>query len=104
MNYDIWGPWSATVGPNAPLADSCAPAEAQVGSAESAVQTWTAAGFPVEQIVLGVASYGHSFRVRQSDAFENGSTDTLAPYPPFDSSDRPSGDRLGSSLNWPTCS
>ncbi|KAI3616545.1 glycoside hydrolase family 18 protein [Moniliophthora roreri] len=92
MNYDIWGPWSATVGPNAPLDDSCAPSDAQVGSAASAVKAWTASGFPAEQIVLGVASYGHSFRVRQSDAFEDGSTDTLRAYPPFDAADRPSGD------------
>jgi len=25
MNYDIWGSWSTSVGPNAPLDDSCAP-------------------------------------------------------------------------------
>src|SRR6266850_274670 len=39
MNYDIWGSWSPTVGPNAPLDDSCAPS--QQGSAKSAVKAWT---------------------------------------------------------------
>jgi chitinase len=29
LNFDIWGPWSNTVGPNAPLYDTCAPAADQ---------------------------------------------------------------------------
>lgn len=48
MNYDIWGSWSSTVGPNAPLNDSCAPT--QDGSAVSAVKAWTSAGFPADQV------------------------------------------------------
>ncbi|KXN92316.1 Chitinase A1 [Leucoagaricus sp. SymC.cos] len=91
MNYDIWGPWSPTVGPNAPLNDSCAIPANQVGSAVSAVNKWNAAGIPSIQLVLGVPAYGHSFRVRRSDALING-TMTLAPYPKFDANDRPTGD------------
>ncbi|KIK75153.1 glycoside hydrolase family 18 protein, partial [Paxillus rubicundulus Ve08.2h10] len=61
MNYDVFGPWSAAVGPNAPLNDTCAPPDDQVGSAVTAVKAWTAAGMPLNKIVLGVAAYGHSF-------------------------------------------
>lgn len=92
MNYDVWGSWSATVGPNAPLNDTCASAENQQGSAVSAVASWTSAGMPLSQVVLGVAAYGHSFAVTSSDAFVNGSTTELAAYPPFNSSIFPLGD------------
>ena len=92
MNYDIWGHWSPTVGPNAPLNDTCAATQNQAGSAVSAVQKWHAAGFPLGQIVLGVAAYGHSFSVNMTDAFEPGSTSLLAPYPKFNASAHPKGD------------
>jgi chitinase len=93
MNYDIWGSWSATVGPNAPLDDTCAPPAAQIGSAFSAIQAWSSAGMPLDQIVLGVPSYGHSFYVSEEDAFVSGSKTVLATYPPFDKSRQPKGDR-----------
>ncbi|KAJ7682443.1 glycoside hydrolase family 18 protein [Mycena polygramma] len=92
MVYDINGPWSAAVGPNAPLNDSCAPSDFQAGAAVSAVHDWHAAGMPLDQIVLGVAAYGHSFRVAKSDAFKNGSHTQLALYPAFNASDAPVGD------------
>ncbi|KAF8663385.1 hypothetical protein AX16_000960 [Volvariella volvacea WC 439] len=92
MNYDLWGPWSPTVGPNAPLNDTCASPDRQVSSAVSAVKAWHNAGIPLNQLVLGVAGYGHSFRVRRGDAFVGGSTTELAAYPPFDAVDRPTGD------------
>ncbi|KAJ7229402.1 glycoside hydrolase family 18 protein [Mycena haematopus] len=92
MNYDMNGPWSAAVGPNAPLRDSCAPPAFQAGAADSAVSAWQSAGMPLDQIVLGVPSYGHSFRVAKSDAFKNGSQTQLALYAPFDASNPPAGD------------
>ncbi|GLB34074.1 putative glycoside hydrolase family 18 protein [Lyophyllum shimeji] len=92
MNYDIWGPWSPTVGPNAPLDDSCAAPGNQAGSAVSAVKKWVNAGIPSNQLVLGVPGYGHSFRVRKASAFKPGSATVLAAYPTFDSSDPPVGD------------
>ncbi|KIK80303.1 glycoside hydrolase family 18 protein [Paxillus rubicundulus Ve08.2h10] len=49
------------------------PPDDQVGSAVTAVKAWTAAGMPLNKIVLGVAAYGHSFCVSPSDAFVNGS-------------------------------
>ncbi|KAA1479345.1 glycoside hydrolase [Dentipellis sp. KUC8613] len=108
MNYDIWGSWSPTVGPNAPLNDTCA--QTQAGSAVSAVAAWTKAGFPASQILLGVASYGHSFHVAQSAALatsasassasstndtgsSGGNSSTLAAYPAFDKSQQPAGDK-----------
>ncbi|KAL4078209.1 glycoside hydrolase superfamily [Scleroderma yunnanense] len=105
MNFDIFGSWSSAVGPNAPLADSCAPAKYQQGSAQGAVNAWTAAGIPANQIVLGVPSYGHSYRVKPSDAFANdpsseqglSSEGQLAAYPPFDANDQPQGDSWGGS-------
>lgn len=92
MNYDVWGPWSSAVGPNAPLNDSCTAPQNQDGSAVSAVQAWNQAGMPLHQIVLGVAAYGHSFTVLKADAFVSGSKNTLVAYPPFDASDPPVGD------------
>ncbi|KAI9571660.1 glycoside hydrolase family 18 protein [Boletus coccyginus] len=89
MNYDIWGSWSLTVGPNTPLNDTCAAPTNQVGSAFSAVKAWTAAGMPVNKIVLGVASYGHSFSVPPNDAFVTGSKTELMAYPKFNASNQP---------------
>ena len=100
MNYDIWGHWSGGVGPNAPLNDTCAAPANQQGSAVSAVQAWTKAGFPKDQLVLGVAAYGHSFLVNNSVALT--AQGEIAAYPPFepeqpmgDSSDGPSVDSCG---------
>ncbi|KAG8744772.1 hypothetical protein FRC10_009420 [Ceratobasidium sp. 414] len=91
MNYDIWGPWSTGVGPNAPLNDTCVADETQkVGSAVSAVNAWMTAGIPADQLVLAVAAYGHGFSVSPSDAFT--SNNTLVPYPPFNTTFTPQGD------------
>lgn len=91
MNYDIWGSeGSNKVGPNAPLNDTCAPSGDQQGSAVSAIKAWTSAKFPANQIVLGVASYGHSFHVARSTAVVSGA---IAAYPTFNSSLQPCGDK-----------
>ncbi|KIK67736.1 glycoside hydrolase family 18 protein [Collybiopsis luxurians FD-317 M1] len=92
MVYDIWGSWSASVGPNAPLNDTCASPDNQQGSAVSAVSAWFSARMPLEKIVLGVPSYGHSFSVNKTSAFQSGSTTQLAAYPAFNNSDFPFGD------------
>jgi chitinase len=101
MNYDIWGSWSSAVGPNSPLNDSCAAPENQQGSAVSAVSAWYAAGMPPEKIVLGVASYGHSFSVNKTSAFVSGSSKKLAAYPPFNASDFPLGDSWDNAATTP---
>ncbi|THH28447.1 hypothetical protein EUX98_g5733 [Antrodiella citrinella] len=99
MNYDVWGTWSTSVGPNAPLNDSCAGTPQVVGSAVSALNAWTSANFPANQLVLGVASYGHSFNVTNAAAFAtttpavaNG-TKAIAAYPAFQGP-QPKGDSL----------
>jgi len=92
MNYDVWGSWDTTVGPNAPLNDTCA--ASPQGSAVSAVKAWTAAGFPTDRIILGVASYGHSFHVTPTDALD--ASGNIKPYPPFDKSQQPAGDKWDS--------
>ncbi|TDL24245.1 chitinase [Rickenella mellea] len=102
MNYDVWGPWSSSVGPNAPLNDSCAAPANQQGSAVAAVKAWTAAGMPTSKIVLGVPAYGHSFYVAPSNAFVSNSTTTLAAYPPFDNSLAPHGDAWSGDDDLPT--
>lgn len=89
MNYDVWGSWSSAVGPNSPLNDTCATLANQQGSAVSGVQAWTEAGMPPHKIVLGVASYGHSFSVTVQNAIKDGQ---LVAYPPFNASNQPAGD------------
>ncbi|KAF8444899.1 glycoside hydrolase family 18 protein [Boletus edulis BED1] len=103
MDYDVWGGWSSAVGPNAPLNDTCATHANQVGSAVSAVKAWTAAGIPVNQIVLGVPSYGHSFSVPPPNAFINGSEIGLAAYPKFNASNQPLGNAWDNSSSVDAC-
>ncbi|KAI0364435.1 chitinase [Pilatotrama ljubarskyi] len=94
MNYDVWGPWSSAVGPNAPLDDTCATNKSEkAGSAVSAVAAWTAAGMPANQTVLGVAAYGHSFYVNKADALPKKGAHALAAYPPFVADKQPAGDK-----------
>ncbi|KAF8915473.1 chitinase [Mucidula mucida] len=90
MNYDVWSFWSPAVGPNAPLNDTCAQPSYRTGSAVSAVDAWASAGMPRDQIVLGVASYGHSFHVKESNAL---GSDALQAYPAFQTSAQAKGDR-----------
>jgi chitinase len=89
MNYDIWGAWESTVGPNAPLDDTCAGASNQRGSAVTAVKAWISAGIPAQKLALGVAAYGRSYTVDKSAALSNGQ---LAAYPAFDKSNMPLGE------------
>ncbi|KAJ7507944.1 glycoside hydrolase family 18 protein [Mycena galericulata] len=58
MNYDVWGA-SANPGPNAPLSDACNNSSQPDANAVAGYHAWTAAGFPANQIVLGVPSYGY---------------------------------------------
>lgn len=97
--------WSATAGPNAPLNDTCVAEPSQaVGSAVSGVKAWTAAGIPADQIVLAVASYGHSFAVSNSAAFTTtGGKKTLSPFPAFDAAAQPVGDKWQDPAGVDTC-
>jgi chitinase len=42
-------------------------------------------------MILGVASYGHSFHVNQGDALDV--SGNIKPYAPFDKSQQPTGDK-----------
>ncbi|VDB82806.1 unnamed protein product [Peniophora sp. CBMAI 1063] len=89
MNYDIYGSWCDTAGPNAPLYSTCSTQNNQ-GSAEVGIQSWIDAGVPANKLVLGVPAYGHSFSVSEEDALTaNG---TLNAYPLFNASFQPVGD------------
>ncbi|KAF7352493.1 Glycoside hydrolase family 18 protein [Mycena venus] len=72
--------------------DINAPEKFQAGSAVSGVKAWNAAGIPLNQLVLGVASYGHSFSVSKADAFKKGSKTQIALYSSFNASVAPAGD------------
>lgn len=58
------------------------------------MKAWNAAGFPSNKIILGVASYGHSFHVPTSNALD--ASGNLKLYPPFDKSQQPAGDKWDS--------
>jgi chitinase len=66
----------------------------QEGSAMSAVKAWTGAGFAADQVILGVASYGHSFHVDNTNALD--ASGNLKLYPSFDKSQQPAGDKWDS--------
>ena len=110
MAYDCSGKWSDKTGPNAPLDDTCAPGPDQYGSAVSAVDNWTKAGFNASQvrwysssslliepllfnsftqILLGVPAYGHTFSVNAADAYD--SKGDLALYIPVNKDNQPLG-------------
>ncbi|KAG6826963.1 hypothetical protein H0H92_013737 [Tricholoma furcatifolium] len=91
MNYDIYGPFSSTTGPNAPLNLTCSSySEARSNpSATSAIQAWIDAQMPASQIVLGVPSYGHTYSVPSSQALSNNNTISL--YSNFSGSGTKSG-------------
>lgn len=87
MNYDIFGAWATTGGPNAPIASSC-DARNNQGSLELGFAAWTAAGVPASKLVLGVPAYAHGFSVTPSAAFPNGTTGGLDMFPAQNSSNR----------------
>jgi hypothetical protein len=81
MHYNVWGSLSPYVEPNAPLNDTCAPPTARNSSAVAAIESCNTAGMPANQIMLRVASYGHSFTLSPSDVFVRDSNTELAAYP-----------------------
>lgn len=87
MNYDIYGAWATTAGPNAPLDSACDPRNNQ-GSGKLGVQAWLDAGVPADKLVLGLAAYGHGFRVNETSALGTAGGSTLQLYPAQNSSDR----------------
>ncbi|KIP02119.1 glycoside hydrolase family 18 protein [Phlebiopsis gigantea 11061_1 CR5-6] len=93
MNYDTWGS-SSPPGPNAPLSNACHNSTQSSASAVAGVATWTAAGFPASQIVLGVPSYGYIAR-SASDALTTRALVSRRPRHVPMHLDGPAGDALG---------
>ncbi|KAF8592399.1 glycoside hydrolase family 18 protein [Ramaria rubella] len=97
MNYDVWSS-SPQPGPNAPLSDACHNSTQPEANANAAIASWTAAGFPAQQIMLGLPAYGYvsrssatSLRARRSlsnlitspsDTALNNGTVTISPTTP----------------------
>lgn len=98
MAYDIHGPWSKEVGANAPLRDDC-PA-GRDGSVAGAVGAWTAAGFPAEKLVLGVAAYGRAFHPTTPPVDAGGLISTVNPA--HDGNDIPFGENESASTDFGT--
>ncbi|GAA5846871.1 hypothetical protein JCM9279_004474 [Rhodotorula babjevae] len=68
MTYNAVTYSAAATGPNFALDSSCAPSTQQF-SYPAAVKSWTAAKFPANKIMLGLASYGYAWKV---DSFTDG--------------------------------
>ncbi|KAF7354058.1 Glycoside hydrolase family 18 protein [Mycena venus] len=92
MVYDIRSS-KTNVGPNAPLSEDWAPSRFQFGSVKPIVAQWTEANFPAQQIVLGLAAYGHSYTVTPEAAINQSSRSLNMGGGPAGSSDTP--DDLG---------
>jgi len=83
MAYDLHGPWSAFTNHNAPMrADPNDPNTDESirddFNVHSAVNTWIAGGTPADKLVLGVAFYGHGFRMVADTAMRCGESGTEA--------------------------
>lgn len=107
MNYDVWGA-ASNPGPDAPLSDACHNSTQPDASADAAIRAWTGAGFPANQMTLGVPSYGYiskssATRLRQRQLpvpDGQGPADQGAPTP--DNSTAPADDSSPSNGTFPT--
>jgi chitinase len=101
MDYDLPSNPTIGAGPSSPLNDNCAPMGARFGSAVSAVDAWTTAGMPKNQILLGVPAYGHSYVVPPKQI--SSSNVTQLSYPPFNLSLEQVGDRWSGNSGVDVC-
>ncbi|KAJ1846072.1 hypothetical protein LPJ73_004642, partial [Coemansia sp. RSA 2703] len=58
MQYDINGGWNSDTGPNAPF--NFESGKGLQASFVSAIDAWTGAGWPANQLTAGIAFYGRS--------------------------------------------
>ena len=64
MNYDVFS--VGEPGVNAPLSNGCNSDAMPLANAYSAVNSWTNAGMPADQIMLGIAAYGYLYKSNAS--------------------------------------
>jgi chitinase len=62
MAYDVYGSWSDSTGPIAPLKGTCAGAGADQ-SVETGLQVALKQGFKAPQILLGIPGYAKRFQI-----------------------------------------
>ncbi|CAH7677439.1 family 18 glycoside hydrolase [Phakopsora pachyrhizi] len=60
MAYDVYGGWSTTTGPHAPLRSTCADPNDNL-SVETAIDVYIRQGFSPSQLSLGLPGYGRSW-------------------------------------------
>jgi len=61
MTYDIHGSWDSYTDFNAPLYNNTDSSPQYKWSADSAVNAWVNAGFPIGKLVMGVPFYGYKY-------------------------------------------
>ncbi|KAG0147311.1 hypothetical protein CROQUDRAFT_106508 [Cronartium quercuum f. sp. fusiforme G11] len=61
MAYDVYGGWSTTSGPNAPMSGQCSDVD---NSVENAFATYKLLGFKESQMVMGIPGYGRAFTLK----------------------------------------
>ncbi|KAJ2401895.1 hypothetical protein GGI23_001089 [Coemansia sp. RSA 2559] len=64
MTYDIAGTWNPTSSPNSPLQYS--PGQGPQFSIASAIDAWSSAGWPTDQMNLGIPFYGYAMTAKQN--------------------------------------
>jgi chitinase len=71
MAYDLHGPWAAQIDHNSPLYDR--KSNQDYLNADWAVNYWINSGMPKKKIVLGLATYGRTFKLKNSFQYSEGS-------------------------------
>ena len=71
MAYDLHGPWAAKLDHNSPLYSRKSNLDNL--NADWAVNYWINSGMPKEKLVLGLATYGRTFKMKDSFSVVEGS-------------------------------
>ncbi|KAJ2449823.1 hypothetical protein EV183_004672 [Coemansia sp. RSA 2336] len=88
MAYDINGAWNENTGPNAPF-NYDKQKETTPLSFVSAIDAWTASGWPAHQLVAGLGFYGRSTQTHQDMRLDNQYQPQVHDVPLGDSEDAP---------------
>ncbi|RMZ99967.1 chitotriosidase-1 isoform X2 [Brachionus plicatilis] len=73
MAYDFHGSWEQTIDHNSPLYSRKSEyGDASYLNVDWAVNYWLKSGFPKEKFVLGLATYGRPFKLKDPNRYEPG--------------------------------